>query len=71
MAEDKKQHSSVINAFSIDVEGFVESNIQSFHIPDKYIDQSAENREIERNTDVLLEILEEAKTKATFFLLVD
>jgi polysaccharide deacetylase family protein (PEP-CTERM system associated) len=62
-----KQQSSVINAFSVDVEGFVESNIQSFHIPDRYINQSEENREIERNTDVLLEILEEVKVKATFF----
>jgi polysaccharide deacetylase family protein (PEP-CTERM system associated) len=59
--------SPVLNAFSIDVEGFVESNIQSFYIPDKYINQSEENREIELNTDVLLEILEEANIKATFF----
>lgn len=59
----------VINAFTIDVEGFVESNIQSFHIPDHYINQSEEDREIERNTNVLLEILEEVRTKATFFFI--
>jgi polysaccharide deacetylase family protein (PEP-CTERM system associated) len=59
----------VINAFSIDVEGFVESNLQSFQIPDRYINQSEENREIERNTDVLLEILEQVNIKATFFFL--
>jgi polysaccharide deacetylase family protein (PEP-CTERM system associated) len=64
-----KQKMSIINAFSVDVEGFIESNIQSFHIPDRYINQSEENREIERNTDVLLEILEEAKVKATFFFI--
>lgn len=59
----------VINAFSIDVEGFVESNLQSFHIPDKYINQSEENREIERNTNALLEILDEVDVKATFFFI--
>src|SRR3972149_9347201 len=57
----------VVNAFSIDVEGFVESNVQSFHIPDKYISQSEENHEIELNTNVLLEILDEVDVKATFF----
>jgi len=64
---DKKSQSAVVNAFSIDVEGFIESNMQSFYIPDKYINQPKENREIELNTNVLLEILEETKTKATFF----
>ncbi|GAH93554.1 unnamed protein product, partial [marine sediment metagenome] len=59
----------VINAFSIDVEGFVESNVQSFHIPDNYINQSEENHEIERNTEALLKILDETQTKATFFFL--
>jgi hypothetical protein len=59
----------VMNAFSIDVEGFVESNVQSFHIPDEYINQSAENQEIERNTDVLLQVFDEANVKATFFFL--
>ncbi len=59
----------VINAFSIDVEGFVESNVQSFHIPNKYINQSEEKREIEQNTNTLLEILDEVETKATFFFI--
>ena len=61
--------STIINAFSIDVEGFVESNRQSFHIPDKYISKSKENDEIERNTDVVLETLAEAGIKGTFFFL--
>ena len=60
---------TVSNAFSVDVEGFVESNVQSFHIPDKYIGPEAENREIEENTNVLLALLEETDTKATFFFL--
>jgi polysaccharide deacetylase family protein (PEP-CTERM system associated) len=59
----------VVNAFSVDVEGFVESNLQSFHIPDEYINQSAENQEIERNTTALLQILDEAKVKGTFFFI--
>ncbi len=63
----KTLHNPVTNAFSIDVEGFVESNIQSFHIPDKYINRPEENREIEQNTNVLLEILDEVNVKATFF----
>jgi polysaccharide deacetylase family protein (PEP-CTERM system associated) len=63
----KNSQNAVMNAFSIDVEGFIESNVQSFHIPDKYINQSEENVEIERNTNVLLEVLDEAQTKATFF----
>ena len=63
----KTLHKPVTNAFSIDVEGFVESNIQSFHIPDKYINRPEENREIEQNTNVLLEILDEVNIKATFF----
>jgi polysaccharide deacetylase family protein (PEP-CTERM system associated) len=63
----KNSQNTVANAFSVDVEGFIESNVQSFHIPDKYINQSEDNVEIERNTNVLLEVLDEAKTKATFF----
>jgi polysaccharide deacetylase family protein (PEP-CTERM system associated) len=61
--------SPVTNALSIDVEGFVESNMQSFHIPNKYTNPTEENREIERNTDALLELLAEIDTKATFFFI--
>lgn len=67
MTEKKGTFDCITNAFSIDVEGFVESNIQSFHIPDKYINRPEENREIEQNTNVLLEILDEVNVKATFF----
>jgi polysaccharide deacetylase family protein (PEP-CTERM system associated) len=65
----KTVQNPIVNALSVDVEGFVESNMQSFHIPDKYIDQSAEDQEIERNTDVLLQVFDEANVKATFFFL--
>jgi len=59
----------VVNAFSVDVEGFVESNVQSFPIDQKFIDQAAENREIEVNTHALLELFAELNIKATFFFL--
>jgi len=59
----------VVNAFSVDVEGFVESNVQSFPIDQKFINRAAENREIEVNTRVLLELFAELKVKATFFFL--
>ncbi len=57
------------NALTVDVEGFVESNRQSFAIGEKYVDRAAEDREIERNTEVTLEVLAGAGTKATFFFL--
>ena len=63
------ENQSIVNAFSIDVEGFVESNLQSFNIPDECINQTQENREIEQNTDAALEILDGAGIKATFFFI--
>lgn len=59
----------VINCLSVDVEGFVESNLQSFNIDKKYIDKTRENYEIEKNTNYFLEILAELNIKATFFFL--
>ncbi|MHC4658665.1 MAG: DUF3473 domain-containing protein, partial [Planctomycetota bacterium] len=59
----------IMNAFTVDVEGFIESNLQSFHIPNSYINQSEENREIELNTNAVLEILDELGIKATFFFI--
>jgi hypothetical protein len=61
--------SSAVNALSVDVEGFVESNIQSFHVPEQYIDQAKEDQEIEVNTEAVLGVLAEAKTKGTFFFI--
>jgi polysaccharide deacetylase family protein (PEP-CTERM system associated) len=62
-------HNPIVNAFSVDVEGFVESNLQSFYIPDKYINHTKEKHEIEENTTALLQILDEAKVKGTFFFI--
>lgn len=59
----------IVNCFSIDVEGFVESNVQSIDIDGRYINQAVENREIEKNIQTLLEILDDMKTTATFFFL--
>jgi len=61
--------SNVINCLSVDVEGFVESNLQSFNIDKKYINKSAENIEIEKNVHFLLELLDDLDIHATFFCL--
>jgi polysaccharide deacetylase family protein (PEP-CTERM system associated) len=57
----------MLNAISIDVEGFVESNLQSFSIPPHYHDSTREDREIERNVEHVLALLQETGTRATFF----
>ena len=57
------------NCLSIDVEGFIESNLQSFHIEDKYVSKSKENYEIEKNTDCILGLLDSLNIKGTFFFL--
>ncbi len=38
----------------LDVEGFLESNEESFFVPPRYVDAARETREIERNMDALL-----------------
>lgn len=67
--QNKNLDKQIINAFSVDVEGFVESNLQSFEIADEYQDKAQQDYEIEKNTDVILEVLDEMSTKATFFFL--
>jgi len=57
----------VINCLSVDVEGFLESNVQSFCIGKEHFGASKENAEIERNIDALLELLDDTGVKATFF----
>lgn len=57
------------NCFSVDVEGFVESNLQSFHINSKYISTKRENYEIEKNMDIILGLLDQVDVKGTFFFL--
>lgn len=61
--------SNILNAISIDVEGFIESNLQSFPMPKQYVDQAKEDREIETNVNALLHILDEFGIRATFFFL--
>lgn len=55
------------NALTVDVEGFIESNRQSFEISQRYIDGDREAYEVERNTHVLLDLLAETDVRATFF----
>ena len=57
------------NALSVDVEGFVESNRQSFRIPAFSVDRRKEQREIEINVAALLELLDDVRIRATFFFL--
>lgn len=59
----------IINCLSVDIEGFIESNLQSFHIDEKYIDKAREDYEIEKNTNFLLELLADLDIQATFFFL--
>jgi hypothetical protein len=56
------------NCLSIDVEGFVESNLESFHISNRYLDRAKENYEIEKNTDAFMGLLDESNIRATFFI---
>ena len=63
------KNDEIENCLSIDVEGFVESNLQSFHIQDKYVSKSKENYEIEKNVNFILEFLDEFDIKGTFFFL--
>jgi polysaccharide deacetylase family protein (PEP-CTERM system associated) len=59
----------IINCFSVDVEGFVESNMESFTIGPAYIDKAKESYEIEKNMNALLEILAALNIQATFFFI--
>jgi polysaccharide deacetylase family protein (PEP-CTERM system associated) len=56
------------NCLSMDVEGFVESNLESFPVRDRQFDPGKENYEIEKNVDVFLELLAESHIRATFFI---
>jgi polysaccharide deacetylase family protein (PEP-CTERM system associated) len=59
----------VVNCFSIDVESFSESNVESFPIHSRHLDRGRQNREIETNMDFILGLLAEHNVKATFFFL--
>lgn len=60
---------NMINSLSFDIEGFVESNIQSVTINKSYISRKREIYEIEKNVDSILELLNYFNYKATFFFL--
>ena len=62
-------NNNITNCLSIDVEGFVESNLQSFNIGKEHINKSAENIEIEKNVHFMLGMLDDLGIKATFFCL--
>lgn len=59
----------MLNCLSFDIEGFVESNAQSFYIDEKYKNRKKEILEIEKNTATILELLSHFNHKATFFFL--
>jgi len=56
------------NCLSMDVEGFVESNIESFGIPEQHLDRTQETYEIENNVHSFLDLLAELRIRGTFFI---
>ena len=56
------------NCLSMDVEGFVESNIESFGIPEQHLNRAQETHEIEKNVDSFLDLLAELRIRGTFFI---
>ena len=69
LAHHRDSKDMITNAMTVDVEGFVESNRQSFEIPSRYIDSRLEDDEVETNVAALLELLAEMRIRATFFFL--
>jgi polysaccharide deacetylase family protein (PEP-CTERM system associated) len=61
--------SPLTNALSFDVESFVESNAESFHIPDVLRAEWDQTAEVERNMRQVLDLLGEHDVRATFFFL--
>jgi polysaccharide deacetylase family protein (PEP-CTERM system associated) len=57
----------ITNALTIDVEGFLESNRESFGITTGAPIDRREREEVRRNMDAVLALLDEAGTRATFF----
>lgn len=56
------------NALTVDVESFVDSNLQSFSIPSCYISERQQRLELEKNMETLLNILATERVRATFFI---
>jgi len=61
--------SQISHCLSIDVEGFVESMMESFTVPERYIDPQKDSYEIEANVDATLELVCDLGVRATFFVL--
>jgi polysaccharide deacetylase family protein (PEP-CTERM system associated) len=59
----------MLNILTFDIEGLIESSLESFYVPPQYISKETEKKEIEVNTMKILEILSEFDCKATFFIL--
>jgi polysaccharide deacetylase family protein (PEP-CTERM system associated) len=57
-----------VNCLSIDVEGFLESNLESVPGAASFRDLRRENYEIETNVDAALQLFDEAGVHATFFV---
>jgi polysaccharide deacetylase family protein (PEP-CTERM system associated) len=62
---------TVVNAFSVDVEGFIEANLEGFPsaVAARCDIRPAEDDEIRRNTFAILEWLEHFDVRGTFFFL--
>jgi len=58
-----------MNALTVDVEGFAESNEESFPIPSALLDSRSRDLEVARNMRVVLDLLASTGTRATFFFL--
>jgi polysaccharide deacetylase family protein (PEP-CTERM system associated) len=69
LANNSAGRNQVVNCFSIDVESFSESNVESFPVDSRHLDRGRQDREIETNTDFILRLLAEHKVRATFFFL--
>lgn len=54
---------------TVDVEGFAEGMAESFCVPREMFDDNQTKNEIERNTESVLDLFDELKIRATFFVL--
>lgn len=59
---------SPTNCFSVDVEGFIEANMEAVPSAAPFRDLQRENYEIETNVDAALQLLDEAGVHGTFFV---
>ena len=60
---------TVQHLLSFDIESFIEASHDSYTVPPRYTSVSEAAREIEVNTNSILELLADCKAQATFFIL--